>query len=115
MVRKALASEPENGAYLDSLGWVLFKMDKPQEALPLIEKACEKQAGGADETLLDHLGDVYDKLQQPAKAIETWKKSLESAKQSPRPDQKLIEKVGEKIKSREKDAGKLKPATKGSP
>ena len=115
MIAKALAAEPENTAYLDSMGWVLFKLGKIDQAIPLIEKACEKSVGGSDETLLDHLGDVYDKAQQPAKALEAWKKGLKSAKESPRPDQKLIQKLEEKIKGREADSGKLKPASDKTP
>ena len=98
MIRKAITSEPENGAYLDSMGWVLFKRGKFQEALPYLEKAVEKATGG-DDTLWDHLGDVYDRLQQSDKALEAWKKALASARQSARPDAKLIGRIEEKIKN----------------
>ena len=39
MIRKAVAEEPDNYAYLDSLGWVLFKRGKFQEARGPLEKA----------------------------------------------------------------------------
>lgn len=115
MIRKALTSEPENAAYLDSMGWVLFKLGKSEEALPYLEKAVKNSTGIGDETLYEHLGDVYDRMQQAAKAVEAWKKSLELAKSSNFPDKKLIERVEEKLKNRRQDAGKLKPARPDTP
>jgi len=115
MIRKALDAEPENAAYLDSMGWVLFKRGKAEEALPYLEKSIKISTGTGDETLYEHVGDVYDKLQQPAKAEEAWKKSLELARQAAYPDQKLIDRVAEKLKNQKQDAGKLKPAQSGSP
>lgn len=114
MIRKAVKAEPENGAYLDSLGWVLFKLGKKDEAIPSLEKAVEKIGKGGDDTVWDHLGDVYDSMGNSAKALECWRKSLESAKVQPRPDEKLIGKVEEKIRNREKTAsepGAKKPGT----
>ena len=109
MIRKALVAEPENGAYLDSLGWVLFKREKYDEALPYLEKAVKNSPGAGDETLWEHLADVYERLKQPAKAVEHWKKALDFADKAPFPDKKLIERVKEKIASHEKNAAKEKP------
>ncbi|MDB6067109.1 MAG: Tetratricopeptide 2 repeat protein [Pedosphaera sp.] len=75
LIQKAVKLEPKNPAYLDSLGWVLFKQEKPQEALPQIQKAIELTEE-ADATLYDHLGDVYAALKQTDKAREAWRKSL---------------------------------------
>lgn len=115
MIRKALATEPENAAYLDSMGWVLFKLGKYEEAAPYLEKAVKKSTGTGDETLYDHLGDVYDRLGQSAKAVEAWKKSIELAKEAAFPDKKLIERVEEKLKVQKQDSGKLKPANPNTP
>ncbi len=106
MIRKALEAEPENGAYLDSMGWVLFKREKYEEALPYLEKAVKNSPGAGDETLWEHLADVYDRLHQPGKALESWKKALDFADKSQNPDKKLIERVKEKVAGREKDSGK---------
>ena len=114
MIAKALKAEPENVAYLDSMGWVLFKLGKYAEAVPHLEKAVGKLSGG-DDTIWDHLGDVYDRLQQPAKALEAWKKALEGAKASTAPDKKLIERIEEKIKNHSTAAGKLNPQRPNSP
>jgi tetratricopeptide (TPR) repeat protein len=75
LIEKAVALEPKNGAYLDSLAWVLFKLKQPQQALPWALKAM-KYTPEADATVLDHLGEIYMALHEPAKAIEAWKKSL---------------------------------------
>jgi tetratricopeptide (TPR) repeat protein len=106
MIRKALAAEPDNGAYLDSLGWVLFKRGKFDEALPYLEKAVKNSPGAGDETLWEHLGDVYDSLRQPAKAVEAWKSALEYADKASLPDKKLIERVKEKVAGPGKEKGK---------
>ncbi|HTI50533.1 MAG TPA: tetratricopeptide repeat protein [Planctomycetaceae bacterium] len=115
MIRKAVTAEPENAAYLDSMGWVLFKLGKPDEALPYLEKSVRISTSRGDEALHDHLGDVYDRLQQPAKAVEAWKKALELSRESAYPDKKLIDRVEEKLKNHKEDPGKLKPAKPGAP
>jgi len=74
-IEKAVKLEPTNAAYLDSMGWVLYKLKLPQEALPWMLKAVQYSTE-PDATILDHLGDVYMALRQPAKALENWKKSL---------------------------------------
>jgi tetratricopeptide (TPR) repeat protein len=75
LIEKAVKLEPKNGAYLDSLGWVLYKLKQPQQALPWMLKA-EQFTPESDPTILDHLGDVYLAVGQTDKAIAAWKKSL---------------------------------------
>jgi len=67
--------EPKNSAFLDSLGWVLYKLGKPKDALPWMQQALD-HSEEPDPTLYDHLGDIYAALQQTAKAKEAWQKSL---------------------------------------
>lgn len=74
--RKVADEEGDNGAYLDSLGWVLFRMGKPAEAREWLEKAAALPDVADDPTVWDHLGDVYSKLDQPAKAKEAWQKAV---------------------------------------
>ncbi len=76
MIEKAVKLEPQNGAFQDSLGWILFKLDQPREALLYILKSLELTEE-PDATLYDHLGDIYQALQQPDKARDAWKKSLD--------------------------------------
>lgn len=72
MTRKEAGDDGENAAYLDSLGWVLFRQGKAAEACGFLEKAAALPEGADDPTVWDHLGDVYVKLELPAKAKEAW-------------------------------------------
>lgn len=76
MIRRAVAVEPDNTAYRDSLGWVLFRRGQHAEAAAELEKAVAVKK--PDGVVLDHLGDVYEKLNRREKAIETWRKAAET-------------------------------------
>jgi tetratricopeptide (TPR) repeat protein len=69
-------SEGDNAAYIDSLGWVLFKRGHAEDALKELERA-GKLKGGDDPVIYEHLGDVYQHLGQTDKSKKAWKKSLE--------------------------------------
>jgi tetratricopeptide (TPR) repeat protein len=97
MIRRAVKSEPDNVAYLDSMGWVLFKLGRLEEARSYLEKAVA-QPTGSDATIWDHLGDCYDRLKERDKALDAWKKALNDAQQDPFPDKKLIQRIQEKLK-----------------
>jgi len=75
LISQALKAEPANGAYLDSMGWVLFKLNQPQQALDYALKAAQGLEK-PDATVFDHLGDIYQALKQSDKAREAWQKSL---------------------------------------
>ena len=75
LIEKAVKADPKNAAYLDSLGWVLFKLNQPKEALDYELKAIQLSEE-PDPTVYDHLGDIYAALQQPDKARQAWQKSL---------------------------------------
>jgi tetratricopeptide (TPR) repeat protein len=75
LIEKAVKAQPKNGAYLDSMAWVLFKLNQPAEALPYAIKAAEL-IDPPDAVLYDHLGDIYAALKQPEKAREAWRKAL---------------------------------------
>ena len=76
MIEHAVKLEPTNSAYLDSLGWVLFKQGNAREALAPMRKAVELNEE-PDATLFDHLGDIYAALHESDKAREAWRKSLQ--------------------------------------
>lgn len=75
MIEKAVKQEPENAAFLDSMAWVLFKLNQPREALAYQLKAL-KNNKEPDATLHDHLGDIHAALKQADKAREQWEKAL---------------------------------------
>lgn len=66
----------DNGAYLDSLGWVLFKKKQFKEAKEVLLKAVEDKEAQHIE-IYDHLGDVYLSLGETEKALEAWRKGLD--------------------------------------
>jgi tetratricopeptide (TPR) repeat protein len=79
MAREAVEKQPENSSYLDTIGWVYFKLGKYEEALKYIGKAVALRdaVGENGATLNDHLGDVYYMLNDKEKAMEYWKRALE--------------------------------------
>ncbi len=58
-IRRAVALDPQNGAYLDSLGWVYYKMGNYELAEENLRRASERM--GDDPTIHDHLGELYMK------------------------------------------------------
>jgi tetratricopeptide (TPR) repeat protein len=88
----------DNGAYLDSLGWVLYKQKKYKEAKEVMLKAVEDKDSQHIE-IYDHLGDVLWALQEKDKAIQAWKKGLELVGNSKRDQQRKAE-VEAKLKER---------------
>jgi len=66
----------ENAEYLDSLGWVLFRRGQVQEARRWLERAAALPGGADDPTVWDHLGELYVKLEEPARARTAWQKAL---------------------------------------
>jgi tetratricopeptide (TPR) repeat protein len=69
-------AKQENAAYLDSMGWVLFKQKKYKEAIPYLEKAAADRDEGAHIEIWDHLADAYMAVGEVQKAIDTWQKAL---------------------------------------
>jgi tetratricopeptide (TPR) repeat protein len=76
LVKKALDVQPDNGAFLDSMGWVCYRQGKYAEAQRLLERALEHQP---DPTIHDHLGDVFAKLGRTKEAVAQWQASLKEA------------------------------------
>jgi Flp pilus assembly protein TadD len=87
MIRKALDLDREqrkragldvedNAAYVDSLGWVLFRRGKIEDALRELERAA-KLPEGDDPVIWDHLGDVYRHLMRMDEARTAWRRAVE--------------------------------------
>ena len=74
LVRRAVALEPDNGAYVDSLGWALFRLGELEAARRQLERA--KQLVPEDSTILEHLGDVYVALGDTRRAREAYENAL---------------------------------------
>jgi tetratricopeptide (TPR) repeat protein len=74
LIRQAVDLDPENGAYLDSLGWAYYRMNDLDKAEQYLQRAIERFS--KDPTVHDHLGDVYAKKGNLKDAIAQWQKSL---------------------------------------
>jgi tetratricopeptide (TPR) repeat protein len=74
MISKAVELEPQNYAYLDSLGWAYFKSGKYTEAEESLRKAIERM--NTDPALHDHLGEVYEKQGNLKMAVAQWERSM---------------------------------------
>lgn len=77
LVARALAQQPENGAFLDTLGWVYYRQGRYDEALRQLALAIRSE--GDDPAILDHLGDVYLALGRLEEALFFWRRSLRRA------------------------------------
>lgn len=74
LVRRALEYEPDNGAFVDSMGWVYYRLGRLQDAREQLERA-ERLTGG-DPIVHEHLGDVYRDLQLLDLARDQYRRSL---------------------------------------
>ncbi len=75
-IRKATEMDPYNGAYLDSLGWVYFKLHRLDEAEVNLKRAARLTE---DPTILDHLGDLYIELGQLETALQYYERGVRVA------------------------------------
>ena len=108
-IKQALTFEPNNGAYLDSLGWTYFKLGKYDLAEENLNKAAVHM--GSDPTVQEHLGDLYQKtgrLKLAAvhwdRAVQEWNKTVPAEQ-----DSDAFAKVQQKL-----DAAKVKLAKEES-
>ena len=86
LIQKAVALEPDNSAFLDSLGWAFHKLGRDADALPQLQRAVEllekstkrdKEDRQDDAVMYDHLADILFKLDKRVEAIAAWKRAIE--------------------------------------
>jgi tetratricopeptide (TPR) repeat protein len=73
LVMQALAQEPDNGFFRDSLGWVFFKRGEFERAVVELERAIEHTPD--DAVILEHLGDAYAALARYKDALAAYRRS----------------------------------------
>lgn len=82
LVEKALQAQPNNGAYIDSLGWVYYKQATERQEDPRLEQALQKLLEAARESpdpeIFKHLGEVYYSLGQWESADKEWQKAFQN-------------------------------------
>jgi predicted Zn-dependent protease len=89
MLERAVARDPRNGAYQDSLGWVYFRLGKMDLAEKHLKSAAARDPD--DPTIHEHLGDLAEKQGSLARAVAEWEMALQLKPDEP-------EKVRAKLK-----------------
>jgi Flp pilus assembly protein TadD len=74
MIERAVAGQPDDGYITDSLGWVLYRLERYEEALPHMLRAVELEP--VDPIINDHLGDVLWKVGRKREAEFQWRRAL---------------------------------------
>jgi len=99
LITKAVSLEPNNYAFLDSLGWVYYRQDRLDDAEQQLRHSVQLMS--KDPTIHDHLGDVLFKQGKIKDAIAQWESSLNnwhtSAPADVEPDE--VAKVQKKLDS----------------
>ena len=75
LAKKAIEAQPDRGAYLDTIGWIYYKLGKYNLALTYISRSVENRENSA--VVVEHLGDVYFKLGDLNQADRYWRQALE--------------------------------------
>lgn len=81
MSEDALRQQPDNQSYLDTKGWINFQLGRYEEAEAAVRRAVE--LGSKSPVIMEHLGDIYSKMDKKDKAIECWQKALEYGSTTP--------------------------------
>jgi tetratricopeptide (TPR) repeat protein len=109
LIKQALTFEPNNPAYLDSVGWAYFKLGKYDLAEDNLNKAASHM--GSDPTVQEHLGDLYQKTGRLKLAAAHWDRAVQEWNRTvpAEQDSEAFAKVQQKL-----DAAKVKLAKEDS-
>ncbi|MDA3954758.1 MAG: tetratricopeptide repeat protein [Bacteroidales bacterium] len=86
--KKSIIAEPNNSTYLDTYAWILFKLERYQDALLYIKTAFE-HGGAESDVIVEHYGDILFMIGNKEAAVELWKLSNEMGNTN----EKLIKKI----------------------
>jgi tetratricopeptide (TPR) repeat protein len=108
MIRFAVGEKPTTGAYVDSLGWVLYKRGRFNEAIVYLRRAI-RLSDREDAVLFDHLADALYRTGEVAEARTNWEKALGVHKpDDPTPpnaeDRRVLERIREKLDALDRGA-----------
>lgn len=93
LIQRAVALDPDNGAYVDSLGWAHFKLGNFDSARQLLEWAARLMT--SDPTIYEHLGDVYTAMRQPDRARDSYLQAIERGADDSEAIERKIESLDE--------------------
>ena len=95
LIERAVAAEPQNGAYVDTLGWIHFKLGRLDLAEKYVKQSLELGRDSAE--VVEHLGDIYSKQGKTEAAEQKWREA-----QSLRPDRRQLARLREKLGARDR-------------
>ena len=75
LIKKAIAIEPNNAFFLDTIGWVEYQITNYESAVFYLEKAVTLKPNSSE--IINHLGDCYLMLGRVNEAKYEWKKALQ--------------------------------------
>lgn len=84
MIRGAVEAQPQNGFFIDSLGWGYYRLGHYRQAVVFLERAVMLEP--ADPTITDHLGDAYARTGRLREAVYEWKRALYYANEEVEPE-----------------------------
>ena len=73
-------SQPNDGFYIDSLGWVYYQKGDYPRAVEQLERAVELTVD--DPTIIEHLGDAYEKARPADRAVVRYREALKHTKEA---------------------------------
>jgi tetratricopeptide (TPR) repeat protein len=92
MSAKTLVQEPDNYTYNDTYAWILFMLERYDEAKVQIDKALEVMGddiSADDSNIVEHAGDIYYKTGDKDGALRLWQKAKELGSDSKTLEKKL--------------------------
>ncbi len=92
LIEKALSIKPDEAAFIDSMGWVLYRLKNYEEAATYLRRALDLFP---NDEVAAHLGEVLWTLGQKIEASEIWEKALEMT-----PDSEILKQVIDRFKGR---------------
>lgn len=95
MSMRSLKIEPLNATFLDTYAFILFKEERYQEALFVMERCVDQSGSNINSEELDHYGDILKALGKNDEAAKVWKQALEAD-----PDNMTIKKKLDEISAK---------------
>ncbi|TVS18097.1 MAG: hypothetical protein EA417_04445 [Gammaproteobacteria bacterium] len=97
LIEQALAMRPDEPAYIDSLGWVEYRLGNHARALELLEQA---YAAMPDHEVAAHLGEVLWVTGDSEAAVQVWTEGLELE-----PDSRILAETMQRLLGTERALG----------
>lgn len=107
LIRRAAGLRPMDGYITDSLGWVLYRMGRYDEAVPQLERAVELLP--YDATINEHLGDAYWQVGRRLEARFQWRRAINNSE-----DPELAQAIEGKLHAGLPDAPEVRSAARNA-